>query len=68
MGDSNDKADLIKTTSQIIVINMLENYSHMYSSHHKIIKYVGFKSIHCAINLNVTSSLKVFNKFDSLFI
>ena len=28
----------------------------MYSNRHIIIKYVGFKSIHCVINLNVVSS------------
>ena len=52
---------MIRTTKQI-------RSRHMYFSHHKIIKYVGFKSIHCAINLNVTSSLRVFSKFDFLFI
>ena len=28
----------------------------MYFSHHRIIKCVCFKSIHCTINLDVTSS------------
>ena len=36
----------------------------MYSSHHRIIKCVGFKPIHCAINLNVASSSKVVSKLD----
>ena len=37
-------------------------------SHHRIIKCVGFKPIHCTINLDVVSSFRVFSEFDSLFI
>ena len=40
----------------------------MYYNHHRIIKYVGFKSIHYAINLDVILSSRVFNKFDYIFI
>ena len=40
----------------------------MYYSHHRIIKCTGFKPIHYAITLNVTSSFIVFNEFDYLFI
>ena len=40
----------------------------MYFSHHRIIKYVGFKPIHCTINLDDTSSSRVFSKFNSLFL
>ena len=40
----------------------------MYSNHHRIIKCVGFKPIHYAINLNTTSSSRVFSEFDSLFL
>ena len=40
----------------------------MYYSHHKIIKYVGFKPIHCSINLDITSFFRVFKEFDYLFI
>ena len=58
----------IKTSSQIMIISMLQNLSHMYYSHHKIIKRVSFKSIHCAINLDVASSSKVFSEFDYLFL
>ena len=68
MGNSNGKTDSIKTSSQIMIVNMLQNWSRMYYSHNIIINCVGFKSIHCAINLDVTSSSRVFNEFDYLFI
>ena len=56
------------TSNQIMVINMIQNWSHMYSNHYRIIKCVGFEPIHCAINLNVASFSKVFNKFDYIFL
>ena len=68
VNDLNDKTNSIKRSKQIIVISMLKNWSHIYSNHHRIIKYIGFKSIHYVINPDVTSSFKVFNKFDSLFL
>ena len=40
----------------------------MYSSYHRIIKCVGFESIHCATNLDITSSSKVFSEFDYVFL
>ena len=40
----------------------------MYSSHHRIIKCVGFKSIHCAIKLDVALSTTVFSEFDYMFL
>ena len=40
----------------------------MYFSRHIIIKCVGFKSIHCFINLDTASSSKVFSEFDFIFI
>ena len=40
----------------------------MYFSHCIIIIYVGFKSIHYTINLDVDSSFRVFNEFDCVFI
>ena len=46
----------------------MQDWSHMYSSHHKMIKCVGFESIHYAINLDVTSSSRVFSEFDSVFL
>ena len=33
-------------------VNILQKLSYRYSSHYKIIKYVGFESIHYVINLN----------------
>ena len=50
--------DHTETTNQIIVVNMLQNQSHRYSSHYKIIKCVRFEQIHYAINMDVVSSLK----------
>ena len=40
----------------------------MYYSHYRIIKCVGFKPIHCAINLNAVSSSRIFSKFDCVYI
>ena len=40
----------------------------MYYNHHRIIKCIGFKPIHCAINLDVISSSRVFNEFDYVFL
>ena len=68
VGDSNGKAYSINTSSQIMIVNMLQNFSHMYYSYHRIIKCIGFKPIHCAINLNATSSSRFLNEFDSLFL
>ena len=50
-----------------MVINMLQDWNHMYSSHYRIIKYVSFEPIIYAINLNIASSSKVFSEFDSMF-
>ena len=46
----------------------VELESYMYYNHHRIIKYVGFKTIYCIINLNITLSFRVFNEFDFLFL
>ena len=40
----------------------------MYSDNHIIIKYVGFKPINYAINLDAVSSSIVFNEFNSIFL
>ena len=37
----------------------------MYFNHYRIIKYVGFKSINCVINLDIVSSF--IKEFDFLF-
>ena len=58
-----------------LVVNILQNWSHRYSSHNSNIKCVGstikctgFESIHYAINLNIVSSFMGFNDFDSIFL
>ena len=40
----------------------------MYSSHYRIIKYVGFEPKFYSINLDVMSSSKVFCEFDYMFL
>ena len=40
----------------------------MYPSNHRIIKCVGFESIHYAINLDIVSSSRVFSEFDFVFL
>ena len=62
------KFDQTKTSSLFMVVNMLKNWNHMYYSHHKIIKYIGFKSIHYAVNLDTQSSSIVFSEFDYVFL
>ena len=47
---------------------MLQNWSHINSSQHEIIKCVDFKPIHSAINLNIVSSFRVFSEFDCVYI
>ena len=68
VNDSNRKANSIKQSHQIMIINILQNLSHMYSSHHRIIKCVGFKPIHCVTYLDDVSSFRVFNEFDYVFL
>ena len=51
-----------------MVVNMLQNWNYRYSSHYRIIKYVAFEPIIYVINLDVTSSSKVFSEFDSIFL
>ena len=65
MDNSNKKTYSIEQKYQI---NMLKNLNHMYFSHYKTIKYLGFKLIIYVIDLSVASSSKVFNEFDSMFL
>ena len=60
--------DQTNITSQIIVVNMLQNWSHRYFGHYIIIKCISIEPIHYTINLNVVSSRRVFNEFDYVFI
>ena len=54
------KADLISRRYQIMLVNMLNNWSRTYSSHY-IIKFVSFISIYYTINLDIVSSYMVFS-------
>ena len=65
MDDSNKKTYSIEQRYQI---NMLNNLNHRYSNHYKTIKYLGFKLIIYVIDLSVSSSSKVFNEFDYMFL
>ena len=51
-----------------MVINMLQNLSHMYSSHNGIIKYIGFKPIYYDTNPDVVSSSIFFRIFNFIFL
>ena len=51
-----------------MVVNMLQNLSHRYSSHNSNIKCVDLSRFHYAINLNFVSSSIVFSDFDSKFL
>ena len=53
------KADLINRKYQIMIVNMLKNWSRRYSSHY-IIKFVNFMSIYYVINLDIVSSYMIF--------
>ena len=59
--------DQIETTNQIIVISMLQNYSHMYSNHNSIIKIVSFESIYYVINPNTISFSMIFSNLVYVF-
>ena len=47
---------------------MLQNLNHMYYSHRRIIKCVGFEPIHCVINLDVASFSISISEFDCVSI
>ena len=54
------KTDSISRIYQIMVVNILNNWSCIYYSHYIII-FVGFMMIYYAINLNIVSFYFVFN-------
>ena len=58
--DGQSVFDQTNITNQIMVVNMLQNLSNMYSSHYRAIKCVGFEPIHYANNLYVVSSPMIF--------
>ena len=51
-----------------MVINMLQNLSHRYSSHNSNIKCVDLSRFHYIINLNVVSSSIVLSDLNSKFL
>ena len=54
------KIDLISRRYQIMVVNMLKNWSCKYYNYY-FIKFVGFMSIYYAINLDIVSSCMIFS-------
>ena len=60
----------------MMVVNMLKNMSHRYSSHY-IIKFIGFTPIYYVIDLNIVTSrflaicilyLSIYCKFESIIL
>ena len=68
IGDLKSQTYSIGQRFQIMVVIMLQNWNHWYFIHYRIIKYLGFKPITYAINLNAVSSSKIFNGFDFMFL
>ena len=70
VSDANDKtySNNKKLQIKIMVVDIVQNFIHMYYSYYKIIKSVDFKSIYYAINLNIVLSFRVFNYFDYIFL
>ena len=62
------KVDPKKSSNQILFINMLQIWNLRYSRHFFIIKCVGLDPILFAINLNATSSSKVFSTLNYVFL
>ena len=54
------KVDLISPRYQIMIVNMLKNWSCKYYSHY-IIKFEGLMPIYYAINLNIVPSYIIFS-------
>ena len=57
-----------------MIVNILQNYSHIYYSHNNNIKCVSltikcmdFELIHYNINMNIVSFFYIFNDFDCIF-
>ena len=62
------KFDLIELSYQIWFFNMSQIWNLKYSMRFWIIKYVGFEPIIFPINLDATTSIKVFSTFDYVFL
>ena len=69
MGDSNRKNifDKTETTNHIMIVNMLQSWSHTYFILYIIIKFIGFESIYYTINLGVFPSFMIFNDLIFMF-
>ena len=76
LGDSYDQSiSDQKQEIKSMIINILQNRSHMYYSHNSSIKYetstmkcIDFGLIHYVINLNVVSFFMIFRNFDYMFL
>ena len=53
------KTNWISRRYEIMVVSMLKNLNHIYSSHY-IFKFVDFMSIYYVMNLNIVSLFMVF--------
>ena len=53
------KTNWISRRYEIMIVSMLKNLNHIYSSHY-IIKFVDFMSIYYVMNLNIVSLFMVF--------
>ena len=71
------QAKYIRSETKIksMTVNILQNWSQIYSSHNSnikcidsTIKYIGSELFYYAINLDVVSSIVVFNDFDYMFL
>ena len=74
LGNS-DKQTIYDQRQEIksMIINMVQNWNHMYFSHNSNIKYIGstikcIESIRYAINLDVVSFFMIFSDFDFMFL
>ena len=68
VNNSDNKTYLIGQIYQIMVFGMLQIWNNRYSSHYRIIKYLGFEPIIYVINLNIALFSKVLNEFNSIFL
>ena len=50
-----------------MIVKMLQNFDHRYSNHNSNIKYIGFETIHYAINFDVVLCSIIFSNFDYMF-
>ena len=68
MDDYNEQSIFDHRINQIMIVNVLWNWNHIYFSDNSDIKCVGFELIYYTTNLNVVSSFIVFSDFDYMFL